>query len=190
MPVITGRYSENADVTLYAGDRLELLKKIPSGRARLVVTSPPYNIGKKYEKRLLFERHLEQQEATLSECFRIVAEGWEPLLFSERGDLKALHPSPRCSRCRRGRVDCSFKQFYVILCQISVSSEPLLVLLRISQAPEILGPDGDPTPDFHYSEKLQLQFCIHVFTPSGDACATRRHSRIRESYKVPRGHFS
>lgn len=71
---ICDRYKHSAAVTLYNGDRLELLKQIPSGTARLVVTSPPYNIGKKYEKRLEFEHYLDQQEATLTECHRILAD--------------------------------------------------------------------------------------------------------------------
>ena len=70
---INEHYSPSSNVTLYAGDRLALLGQIPSGEARLVVTSPPYNIGKKYEKRLVFERYLEQQEATLTDAFRILA---------------------------------------------------------------------------------------------------------------------
>ena len=70
---INEHYSPKSNVTLYAGDRLALLGQIPSGEARLVVTSPPYNIGKKYEKRLVFERYLEQQEATLTDAFRILA---------------------------------------------------------------------------------------------------------------------
>ena len=66
-------YSSDAVVTLYEGDRLELLSQIPTGEARLVVTSPPYNIGKKYERRLAFEHYLEEQKATLRECYRILA---------------------------------------------------------------------------------------------------------------------
>lgn len=62
-------------VSLYIrGDRLDLLRQIPCAHARLVVTSPPYNIGKKYEKRLLFEHYLGQQEETLAESFRILAD--------------------------------------------------------------------------------------------------------------------
>jgi adenine-specific DNA-methyltransferase len=37
------------------------------------VTSPPYNIGKRYEKRLQFEDYLEQQKETLAESARILA---------------------------------------------------------------------------------------------------------------------
>ncbi len=42
----------DADVILHVGDRLELLRSLPDGSARLVVTSPPYNVGKAYESRL------------------------------------------------------------------------------------------------------------------------------------------
>lgn len=61
-------------VTLYHGDRLDLLRQIPSGEARLVVTSPPYNIGKKYEKKISLEEYLEGQRRTIAECYRILAE--------------------------------------------------------------------------------------------------------------------
>jgi len=70
---ISDHYNRNASVTLHSGDRLGLLAQIPSGEVRLIVTSPPYNIGKKYEKRLVFAQYLESQRATLSECSRILA---------------------------------------------------------------------------------------------------------------------
>lgn len=71
---LSDRYSPSSQVILFHGDRLELLSQIPSGQAKLVVTSPPYNIGKKYEKRLLFDHYLSAQAATLSECFRVLAD--------------------------------------------------------------------------------------------------------------------
>jgi adenine-specific DNA-methyltransferase len=70
---ISPKYTADAPVTLYHGDRLELLRQIPDNQAFLIVTSPPYNIGKKYEKRLEFDRYLESQEETLAECYRILA---------------------------------------------------------------------------------------------------------------------
>ncbi|HEX5483550.1 MAG TPA: site-specific DNA-methyltransferase [Terriglobia bacterium] len=73
MQDISENYSSSALATLYAGDRLGLLEQIPSGDARLIITSPPYNLGKKYEKRLAFKQYLEQQETTLTECHRILA---------------------------------------------------------------------------------------------------------------------
>lgn len=70
---IFSRYDRDVSVTLHAGDRLGLLAQIPNGAARLIVTSPPYNIGKKYEKRLVFQKYLDSQKATLTECSRILA---------------------------------------------------------------------------------------------------------------------
>jgi len=52
---------------------MDLLRGIPEGAARLVVTSPPYNIGKAYEDRLDLERYLKQQKEVIGECVRIVA---------------------------------------------------------------------------------------------------------------------
>ena len=43
------------------------------GAARLIVTSPPYNIGKKYEKRLQFDQYLHSQRETLEACVRVLA---------------------------------------------------------------------------------------------------------------------
>lgn len=43
------RFKESNTVTLYNGDCLKLLKKLPSESVDLVVTSPPYCIGKAYE---------------------------------------------------------------------------------------------------------------------------------------------
>lgn len=70
---IASRYDPKARATFFHGDRLEFLRQIPDGAARLVVTSPPYNIGKKYEKRLAFERYIEQQEETIKEAHRTLA---------------------------------------------------------------------------------------------------------------------
>lgn len=71
--VIAEFYSPANDVTLFSGDRLGLLKQLPVGAAQLVVTSPPYNIGKSYEKVITLEDYLAAQEETLTECVRILA---------------------------------------------------------------------------------------------------------------------
>jgi adenine-specific DNA-methyltransferase len=70
---IGGHYQPGSTATLFHGDRLQLLEEIPDSAARLIVTSPPYNIGKKYEKRLGFDEYLKLQRGTLTECARILA---------------------------------------------------------------------------------------------------------------------
>jgi adenine-specific DNA-methyltransferase len=56
-----------------AGDRLGFLRALPDGAARLVVTSPPYNVGKEYEDALTVEDYVAAQEATLREAVRVLA---------------------------------------------------------------------------------------------------------------------
>ena len=53
--VISPLFQRDSKVTLYHGDRLELLRQIAATglQAQLIVTSPPYNIGKEYETRFL-----------------------------------------------------------------------------------------------------------------------------------------
>jgi len=70
---ISETLEKDADIVLFNGNCLELLKKIPSNFVKLVVTSPPYNIGKVYERRLELEEYLSQQEKVITECVRILA---------------------------------------------------------------------------------------------------------------------
>lgn len=74
-PEIGTTYSRGNAATLHKGDCLDLLAHIPAGDIQLVVTSPPYNIGKKYEKRLTIEDYYAQQERVITECARRLAPG-------------------------------------------------------------------------------------------------------------------
>ncbi|HPM11390.1 MAG TPA: site-specific DNA-methyltransferase [Paludibacter sp.] len=70
---ISNKFSLSEDIVLYPGDCLKLLKTIPAESLKLVVTSPPYNIGKEYEKRLKLESYIEQQSAVIHECVRCLS---------------------------------------------------------------------------------------------------------------------
>ena len=48
---VSDTYNPNVDVVLFDGDCSDLLKDIPSNSVDLIITSPPYNIGQKYEKK-------------------------------------------------------------------------------------------------------------------------------------------
>lgn len=62
------------DAQLVLGDRLAFLDALPAGAARLVVTSPPYNVGKEYEDELTVDEYVAAQEATLTACVRALAD--------------------------------------------------------------------------------------------------------------------
>jgi adenine-specific DNA-methyltransferase len=70
---IVEKFSPSEHIVVYPGDCLDLLKTIPDESLELVVTSPPYNIGKEYEKRLKLESYLEQQAAVIQECVRCLS---------------------------------------------------------------------------------------------------------------------
>ncbi|MDA8085451.1 MAG: site-specific DNA-methyltransferase [Nitrospiraceae bacterium] len=67
---IAEKFSRSERIIIYQGDCLELLSAIPDESLQLIVTSPPYNIGKEYEKRLKLGNYLEQQAAVIRECAR------------------------------------------------------------------------------------------------------------------------
>lgn len=68
--VIHDTYGTNNTITLYHGDSQTFLKSIPDGAISLVVTSPPYNIGKSYERRQNIKTYLTEQEGVIRELVR------------------------------------------------------------------------------------------------------------------------
>ncbi len=69
---ITSVFDESADFILHEGDVLDLLKHVPDGFIKLIVTSPPYNLGKPYENRLTIDEYVDQQRRIISECVRVL----------------------------------------------------------------------------------------------------------------------
>lgn len=72
-PRICEKFSLSESIVLYPGDCLDLLKSIPDESLQLVVTSPPYNIGKEYEKKLYLDEYLRQQAQVIAECVRVLS---------------------------------------------------------------------------------------------------------------------
>ena len=56
-------------------DNLKYMKKMKSDSMQLIVTSPPYNIGKSYEKRVPLEKYVNGQKEVIDECIRILKPG-------------------------------------------------------------------------------------------------------------------
>ena len=70
---ISKGFSPFEHVVVYPGDCLDLVREIPSESLQLVITSPPYNIGKEYEKRLDLDLYLREQERVIAECVRAMS---------------------------------------------------------------------------------------------------------------------
>lgn len=71
-PTIHTEFNPKNTVTFYHGDCMELLATMPDESAQLIVTSPPYNIGKEYEDVLDIDVYKDQQRQVIEECIRIL----------------------------------------------------------------------------------------------------------------------
>jgi len=91
---IAERYDPSEHIVVHPGDCLDLLKAIPSGTMQLIVTSPPYNLGKEYETRLELQTYIDQQEQVIRQCVRtLIARGsicWQVGNYVDAGAIIPL----------------------------------------------------------------------------------------------------
>ncbi len=91
---IADEFAVSESVVVYLGDCLDLLKTIPDESLQLVVTSPPYNIGKEYETRLHLDAYLLQQKEVITECVRALSpQGsicWQVGNYVDKGSIIPL----------------------------------------------------------------------------------------------------
>ena len=74
--VITQCYEfKEIGAKLIGGDALSELRKIESNTIQLIVTSPPYNIGKEYEKKTDYSAYLENLNPIIMELCRVLKPG-------------------------------------------------------------------------------------------------------------------
>ena len=66
-------FCKNYKTVIYPGNCLYLLKQIPDQSIQLIVTSPPYNIGKEYETKLTLSTYIKQQTQVIKECVRVLS---------------------------------------------------------------------------------------------------------------------
>jgi len=61
-------------IVVKEGDSLAELKLLPSDTFKLAVSSPPYNIGKEYEKQVGLQHYLDWQREVIKELYRIISD--------------------------------------------------------------------------------------------------------------------
>ncbi|MEQ8379865.1 site-specific DNA-methyltransferase [Parvibaculum sp.] len=66
------RLHRDAKVDLICGDNLRYMRGLEDESMHLIVTSPPYNLGKEYEKRRTQEVYIEEQTACIAEAHRLL----------------------------------------------------------------------------------------------------------------------
>ena len=76
------------------GDTLEKLKTFESNKFDLIITSPPYNVGKEYETKQSIEKYLEQQEEVIDQLIRVVSHKgsicWQIGNYVKNGEIYPL----------------------------------------------------------------------------------------------------
>ena len=92
---IAHKWDPKADVVLYEGDCRTLLAGINAPTFRLVLTSPPYNLAKPYEKKRLAEStYRDIQAEVIRECYRTLLPNgsicWEVGNFVSNGEVVPL----------------------------------------------------------------------------------------------------
>lgn len=84
----------DADYAIKNGDCLTVLKKIEDGKFDLILTSPPYNVGKSYETKTSIEKYLEAQEEIISELVRTLSDTgnlcWQVGNYVDKGEIFPL----------------------------------------------------------------------------------------------------
>ncbi len=92
--LISDQFDPNNRVVVYHGDCLRLLDQMPDESVQLVVTSPPYNLGKEYEKRLRIDKYVEQQAEVIRQCVRVLSPGgsicWQVGNYVDKGEIFPL----------------------------------------------------------------------------------------------------
>jgi adenine-specific DNA-methyltransferase len=94
MPSIHTEYADDARIVLYPGDCLNMLNKVPSGSVQLVITSPPYNVGKAYEHSTTLAKYLSSMRPVLQELVRTLSPHgslcWQVGNYIENGEVYPL----------------------------------------------------------------------------------------------------
>ncbi len=91
---ISSTFDTTANCVLFEGNCLDLYKQIPDGSVKLIVTSPPYNLGKPYETRLDLQDYLDQQKLVIEESVRVLDDQgsicWQVGNYVNKGEIVPL----------------------------------------------------------------------------------------------------
>lgn len=84
------------DFTYKKQDALSFLKTQPDNSIKLVITSPPYNIGKEYETKTSLQQYLEEMRPIVSEIYRVLTDDgsvcWEVGNWVSEKEPKEVYP--------------------------------------------------------------------------------------------------
>jgi adenine-specific DNA-methyltransferase len=87
-------YNPEAKIIVFHGDVMDFLKQIPDDSINLIITSPPYNIGKQYEKRTSLEKYIDIQAEVIALLYNKLRDDgsicWQVGNFVDKGEVYPL----------------------------------------------------------------------------------------------------
>jgi len=87
-------FSRDATIILFHGDAAEFLQTVPEKTVSLIVTSPPYNIGKAYEKKASLDQYRAGQSRLIGQLHRILKDNgsvcWQVGSYVDKGEIYPL----------------------------------------------------------------------------------------------------
>ncbi|NJL92701.1 MAG: site-specific DNA-methyltransferase [Anaerolineae bacterium] len=93
-PKILEQFAPESNLILFPGDAIDFLASLPSESVNLIITSPPYNLGKAYETKVSIDAYLDEQRAVIEEINRVLhTEGsicWQVGNFVQEGEVFPL----------------------------------------------------------------------------------------------------
>ena len=102
---IEPRYRPDARLILFHGDVSDFLRQIPDESVKLIITSPPYNLGKEYETKVSIDDYLQTQAQVIAQLYRALRPDgslcWQVGNFVRHGEVFPLdiYYYPLFKRC-------------------------------------------------------------------------------------------
>jgi len=91
---ISNRYNKKATISLFNGDANDFLESIPKRSVSLIVTSPPYNIGKEYEEKIPLNDYLAFHTKIIAKLYDILKNDgsicWQVGNYLDKGEVIPL----------------------------------------------------------------------------------------------------
>lgn len=66
------RLQRDCSADIACSDNLKYMRRLPEKSIHLIVTSPPYNLGKEYERKKSLDVYIEEQAACIAEAVRLL----------------------------------------------------------------------------------------------------------------------
>jgi len=93
-PKIAKHYEDKEDIVLLCGDSAKTLRTLPDDSIKLIITSPPYNLGKVYERATALDEYLTTLMPILEELVRVLSPNgslcWQVGNYVDKGEIFPL----------------------------------------------------------------------------------------------------